>query len=95
MVHEALKEAGKDPHTVNMSAESFGRVDLLPEPKILEITTMCGHHMVSPCLAKHLVEEVKKGRMTAKDGAVELAKQCTCGFFNVERAEKLLAEYIS
>jgi len=94
-VHEALKEAGKDPHTVNMSAETFGRVDLLPEPKVLEITTMCGHHMVSSNLVKHLAGEVKEERMTAEAAAVEMAKQCTCNFFNVERARKLLTEYIS
>jgi len=94
-VHEALKEAGKDPHTVNMSAETFGRVDLLPEPKVLEITTMCGHHMVSSNLVKYLAEEVKKKRMTAEAAAVEMAKQCTCNFFNVERAKKLLTEYVS
>ena len=94
-VHGALKEAGKEPHTVNMSAETFGRVDLLPEPKVLEITTMCGHHMVSSNLVRHLAEEVKKERKTAEEAAVEMAKQCTCNFFNVERAKVLLTEYIS
>lgn len=93
-VHGALKEAGKQPHTVNMSAETFGRMALLPEPKILEITTMCGHHMTSPNLVKHLANEVKEGRMTVKDAAVEMAKQCTCNFFNVDRATKLIKEYI-
>jgi hypothetical protein len=82
------------PHTVNMSAETFGKLELLPEPKILEITTMCGHHFVSRHLVKHLIGEVKKGRRTARDAAVELAKQCTCNFFNAARAEKLINEYI-
>jgi len=82
------------PHTINMSAETFGRLELLPEPKILEIITMCGHHFVSRHLAKHLIKEVKNGRRTAKDAAVELGKQCTCNFFNVARAEKLINDYI-
>jgi hypothetical protein len=94
-VHGALEEAGKEPHTVNMSAETFGRLDLLPEPKVLEITTMCGHHMVSSNLVKHLAEEVRKGRMPVEVAAVEMAKQCTCNFFNVERAKNLLNEYIA
>jgi len=82
------------PHTINMSAETFGKMDLLAEPKILEIITMCGHAFVSPYLAKHLVDEVKRGRRTARDAAVELGKQCTCNFFNVVRAEKLINDYI-
>lgn len=82
------------PHTVNMSGGVFGRVDLLPEPKILEITSMCGHHFVSPVLVMHLIERVKNGSLHAKEAAVELGKQCTCNFFNVVRAERLIQEYI-
>lgn len=92
-VHEACEEIGTGPHTVNMSAESFGRLDLLPEPRILEITTMCGHHMVSPYLVKHLINQVKRGKMTAEGAAVEMAKQCICNFFNVDRAKKLIEAY--
>lgn len=93
-VHEACKEAGTGPHTVNMSAGTFGRVELLPDPKILEITTMCGHHMISPNLVKHLIEQVKKGSMSIEDAAVEMAKQCTCNLFNVDRAMRLIEKYI-
>lgn len=93
-VHGALRESGKNPHTVNMSAETFGRIDRLPEPKILEMTTMCGHHMVSSNLVKYLATQVKAGSITAQAAAVEMAKQCTCNFFNVERARTLLEQYI-
>lgn len=92
-VHEACEEVGTGPHTVNMSAESFGRLDLLPEPRILELTTMCGHHMISPYLVKHLINQVKRGRITSEDASVEMAKQCTCNFFNVERGIKLIEAY--
>jgi len=94
-VHEACKDVGTGPHTVNMSAESFGRMEYLPEPKILEITTMCGHHMVSPYLVKHLISQVRRTRMSTGDAVIEMAKQCTCNFFNAVRAEKLINEYIS
>jgi hypothetical protein len=94
-VHKACGEVGTGPHTVNMSAGSFGRTDLLPEPKILEITTMCGHHMPNQYLVKHLIERVRRKNMTAKDAAVEIAKQCTCNFLNVVRAEELINEYLS
>jgi hypothetical protein len=94
-VHDACLEVGTGPHTVNMSAESFGKIELLPEPKILEITTMCGHHMVSPHLVNHLINQVRKNNVSAKDAAIEMAKQCTCNFFNVVRAEKLINDYKS
>lgn len=82
-------------HTINMSAETFGRMELLPEPKILEINTMCGHHFVSSYLVKHLIEKVKEGKTSAADAAVELGKQCTCNFFNAARAKKLIEKYIA
>jgi hypothetical protein len=82
-------------HTINMSAETFGRLELLPEPAILEFTTMCGHHFVSPHLVKHLINEVKEGRWTAEDAAVELGKACRCNFFNVSRAVKLINKNIA
>ena len=93
-VFEACEFAGQGPHTVNLSAETFGRTERLPEPKILEMSTMCGHHMVSQYLVRHLCGQVKRGKMTAKDAAVEMAKQCTCNFFNVIRAEQLVNEYV-
>jgi len=92
-VFGACKEAGSGPHTINMSAETFGRMELIPEPKILEITTMCGHHMVSPYLVTHLAGQVKRNRISAQDAAVEMAKQCTCNFFNAVRGAKLLEAY--
>lgn len=94
-VHKTCLEVGTGPHTVNMSAETFGKMELVAEPKVLEITTMCGHHFVSPHLVKHLIERVKNGGITAEAAAVELGKQCTCNFFNVVRAAKLINEYIA
>ncbi len=94
-VHEVCEEVGTGPHTVNMSAETFGRLDLLPEPRVLELTTMCGHHMISPYLVKHLLNRVKRGRIKSEDAAVEMAKQCTCNFFNVDRGTKLIESYVA
>ena len=90
------KKAGlkNAPHTINMSAETFGKMELLAEPYVLEFTTMCGHDYVSPNLVKHLLARVKDGKMTSESAAVEMAKQCTCNFFNVERARKLINAYI-
>jgi len=65
---------------------------LLPDEDILSITTMCGHHMISPNLVKKLVEDVKKGKITPEKAAWKLATFCPCGIFNHVRAEKLIEE---
>lgn len=89
-VFEALREVGLKPHTVHLSLGLHGKVDRLPSPKVLEITTMCGHGMVCPDHVDSLVEKVRKGRMTAKEAGVELARPCTCAMFNPERATDLV-----
>ncbi len=82
------------PHTVNMSMETIGRTELLPEDRILEITTMCGHSLISQHLVRHLIDRVRKGAMTAEEAALELGKQCVCNFFNPFRAAKIIDKYV-
>ena len=89
-VFEACREAGVEPHTVNMSLGTWGRTELLPEGPILELCTMCGHAMVSSRLVEAVVNRVSKGSMTAEDAAVELGKQCTCNIYNTVRAAKII-----
>jgi hypothetical protein len=91
-VNRICKEAGLTRHTVNFSLGYKGKTDKLPPREILEVTTMCGHHLVSPHLVRAIIEDIKKGRKTPVEGAKEIAKPCTCGCFNVVRAEKLLAK---
>lgn len=86
------KELNIKPHSINISLGVWGRKDLLPDSKILEVTTMCGHGMVSPRLVSYVIDEIRKGRMTPKSAAILLARQCPCGVFNIEKAEKLLAQ---
>jgi len=78
------------PHTVEHSLGVWGRTDKLPEREILEISTMCGHGMVSFNLVKGAVEDVKEGRATAQEAALKLAVPCICGVFNPIRAARLL-----
>jgi hypothetical protein len=89
-VYDICERAAIRAHTVNMSGETLGKMSLLPEPKILEVTSMCGHHFVAASLARYLIDRVKQGRITAKNAAIEMAKQCTCNFFNADRASKLI-----
>lgn len=89
-VNEICKEAGLVRHTVEFSLGIRGKIEKLPPREVLEITTMCGHHMISPNLVKSLVEDIKQGTKSLADAAEELARPCYCGCFNPTRTEKLL-----
>ena len=91
-VRKCCKELGQKPapHTVEHSLGVWGRTDKLPERGILEISTMCGHGMVSFNLVRDAVEDVKAGRITAQEAALKLAEPCVCGVFNPTRAAQLL-----
>jgi hypothetical protein len=90
---DLCKKAGFNPHTANLSMETIGRTELLPEDRILELMTMCGHGLVGEPLSKHLINRVRKGKMTAEDAGLELGKQCVCNFYNPVRAAKIIEEY--
>jgi hypothetical protein len=89
-VEACLAEAGLKPHTVNHSLGVWGKTDRLPEKDVLEITTMCGHALVSANLVKQCIEDVIAGRKTAREAAKLLSAPCVCGIFNTDRAEALL-----
>lgn len=94
-VRECCKEGRlkSAPHTVEHSLGVWGRLDLLPESQILEISTMCGHGMVSFNLVKEAAEDVRKGRISPEKAAERLAKPCVCGIFNPARATRLLSRF--
>jgi len=91
-VFECCGETGLTPHTVNMALGIWGKEELIPRRKNLDIVTMCGHGLVSRYLVEDLVKKVGKGLMTAKDAATSLGAQCVCGAFNTARAAELIAE---
>jgi hypothetical protein len=90
---EVCEKVGTGPHTANMSMETLGRTERLPEDRILELMTMCGHSFVGEHICRHLIDRVRKGKMTAEDAGLELGKQCVCNFFNPVRAAKIIEEY--
>jgi hypothetical protein len=90
-VDECAEKAGLKHHTANFSLGIWGKTEKLPSNDILEVTTMCGHAMISTNLVKAMVDEVKAGRKTPEEAAKVLAPQCACGIFNPTRAAKLLA----
>lgn len=91
-VEEVCSETGLAPHTVQYSLGIMGNRDNLPDGDVLNVTTMCGHAMVSPNLISHLMGKIEKGRMTHGEAAMELSRQCECGIFNPHRAERLLKQ---
>jgi hypothetical protein len=88
------QQSGLKMHTVEYSGGIHGRLELLPDGPVLEITTMCGHGMVASNLVKEMIKQVKKGKKTVQEAATELAKPCQCGIFNPKRAEVLLGKFL-
>jgi len=91
---QLCRQVGLKMHTVEFSGGIHGQLRLLPEEPVLEITTMCGHGMVASNLVKEMAKQVKKGKKTLQEAAVELAKPCQCGIFNPKRAESLLEKFL-
>jgi len=79
-------------HSVEYSLGFRGRLDKLPDRTTLELSTMCGHGMVSANFAKKMMEWVKENRRTPEEAARYMARFCICGVFNTTRAERILSE---
>ncbi len=87
---ECAERAGLTRHSVEYSLGFDGDLNLLPNRHVLELSTMCGHGMISHNLAKKMIDLVKEGRRTTKEAAACLARFCVCGVFNTLRAEQIL-----
>jgi hypothetical protein len=60
----------------------------------MEITTQCGHALISPHLVAAVVKKIRKGKMTVEEAARMLIKPCACGIGNTTRIERLLGEMV-
>lgn len=89
-VNDCLKKLDLSPHTVILSLGHLGKIKLLPKEEVLEITTMCGHHMVSPRLVEKLASDIKNGKIAREEAVRVMANQCVCAAFNQPRAAKLM-----
>jgi len=94
-VNDCLKELNLSPHTVQFSLGTFGKKELLPEEEILEITTMCGHHMISSRLVEKLASDIKNGKISCEEAVRVMSEQCVCGVFNKGRTCKLMETLVS
>jgi hypothetical protein len=86
------RESGITRHSVEYSLGFCGRLDRLPDATVLELTTMCGHGMISANFAKKMIDWVKENRRSASAVAQTMARFCSCGVFNLTRAETILNE---
>lgn len=93
-VDEVCQAAGIRRHTAQCSLGVWGNVDSLPPDEILDITTMCGHSMVSFNLVRRMASEVNKGLHSLEEAGRIMARPCSCGVFNPKRAEELLKRCI-
>lgn len=93
-VADICNQVGLVGHTHNIPLGIFGRTEMLPDEKTLEIATQCGHALVSPNLIKHVVRQIKREKMTSDQGAELLTKPCVCGIVNPERTRRLLEEMV-
>jgi hypothetical protein len=84
--------AGIPRHSVGYSLGFEGETSKLPESKVLMLSTMCGHGMVSHALAKKMIDWVKEGRRTPEQAAGYLTRFCSCGVFNPTRAARVLEQ---
>jgi len=86
---EIAKANGLNLHSIEYVLGIHGRRDLLPPEHIREVTTMCGHGLISSHLVAHLLEQVKGKKMGVDDAVTEIGRQCICGIFNTEKARFL------
>ncbi len=93
-VDAILRSQGIVRHSIEHSLGVLGRTDRLPTRQILELSTMCGHGLVSHNYARKMIDWVKLGKLTPRQAARHLAKPCVCGAFNIDRAEALLAKAV-
>ncbi len=92
---EALRccqETGIARHSVEYSLGFHGRIDRLPDATTLELSTMCGHGMISANLARKMLEWVRENRKTPEEAARYMARFCICGVFNISRAEGVMKQ---
>jgi hypothetical protein len=92
-VVKIAKDLGLKPHTAFLSLGVHGKKALLPEDRVLQVTTMCGHGQVATRLTKAVMDRVKEGKMTPEAGAHLLAQPCPCGIFNTRRCATILEAY--
>lgn len=86
------KRAGLTRHSIEYSLGFHGDLNQLPDRHVLELSTMCGHGMLSHNFARKMIDLVRENRRTPQQAATYMARFCTCGIFNLTRAKRVLEQ---
>ncbi len=89
---ELARDAGIVRHSVEYSLGFFGNLDRLPDRATLQLSTMCGHGMLSFGFARKMLDWVRTGRRSPEECAEAMARFCSCGIFNTTRACRILRD---
>jgi len=89
-----LRSHGIVRHSIEHSLGVLGTIERLPTRQVLEITTMCGHGLISHNFARKMIDWVKLGKLTPRQAGRYLARPCVCGAFNIDRAADLLTKAV-
>ena len=90
-VQDLARELDLTPHTIHLSCGILGDTDCLPDEPVLELSTMCGHGLISHRLASTIIQKTRAGVLDIEKAVAILRKPCTCGIFNPTRARGILA----
>ncbi len=89
-VREMIPRTGVVPHSINYALGFRGSPYRLPDRNVLELTTLCGHGLISNNFARKMINMVKEKRVTPKKAAGYMSTFCACGAFNTTRAVRIL-----
>ncbi len=90
--HECCRDTGLKRHSVEYSLGFLDPHNHLPSSQVVELSTMCGHGLVSNTLAEKMIASVKENSRAPEEAAAYLASFCPCGVYNPARAKRLLEE---
>ncbi len=93
-IGECARASGTRPHTWNNSLGVWGRTDLLPDPEIMSVTTMCGHGLISVALIKTTVQKLRKGTLSMDKAIAQICRPCICGMANPVRLQRVLTRLV-
>ncbi len=89
---ECCQDVGIARHSVEYSLGFMGQTDRLADRQVLELSTMCGHGMISFTFARKMIDWVKEGRRTPEQACQYFSRFCSCGIFNPTRAKEILED---
>jgi hypothetical protein len=79
-------------HSVEYSLGFIGKTDRLADRQVLELSTMCGHGMISFTFARKMIDWVREGRRTPEQACGYMSRFCSCGIYNPTRAKEILED---